>query len=98
MPFYNVEVHEKLHSHVSFCTPTKIYMTTLNDNLQVLLRDLKCKLLYIYQNENCLNESCRGELNTNFIFNTIFTSLAVLMTIYKKKRHLSYLCSKHTEI
>lgn len=81
MPFYDVEVYEKLHSHVSFHTHTKICMTTLNYNLHVLFYDIKCNLLYIYQNENCLNKSCRGELNTNCIFNIIFTSLAVLKTI-----------------
>lgn len=62
-------------------THTKICMTTLNDNLHVFLHDLKCNLLNIYQNENCLNKSCREELSTNFIFNVIFTSLAFLKTI-----------------
>jgi hypothetical protein len=66
-------------------------MTTLNDNLHVLLHDLKCNMLYLYHDENCLNECCREKLNINFIFNVTVTSLAVLKTIQKKPSKLSLL-------
>jgi hypothetical protein len=96
MSFYNGEFSEKLHSHVSFHSHAQICMPTSHDNLHVLLRDLKCNLLYIYQNENSLNEYYRGEWHTDFICNVIFTSLMVFKTA--RQKHLSNLCSKHTEL